>query len=101
LNSAADAIFGQKTFFGGIGALTRQQRSTRGLSAKRMKMADGRGKPASELHLNTKCCMEMGFDCVDGEPPAAAAKLRSGMDLVLSLLAIMTSILNIQHLVSQ
>jgi hypothetical protein len=40
-------------------------------------MVDGRGKLASELHLNTSCCMEMGFDCVDGEPPAAAAKLRS------------------------
>jgi hypothetical protein len=64
-------------------------------------MGDGRGKPASELHLNTSCCMETGFDCVDGESPAAAAKLCSGIDLVLSLLAIMTSILNIQHQVSQ
>ncbi len=47
--------------------------------------------------------MEIGFDCVGGESPAAAAaaKFCSGMDLVLSLLAIMTSILNIQHQVSQ
>jgi hypothetical protein len=45
--------------------------------------------------------MEMGFDCVDGEPLAAAAKLCSAMDLVLSVLAIMTSILNIKHQVSQ
>jgi hypothetical protein len=87
--------------------LTQQQQTTRGLSAKRMKMGgtkmgDGHGKPPSELHLNTSCCMETGFDCVGGESPAAAAaKLCSGMDLVLSLLAIMTSILNIQHLVSQ
>ncbi len=88
--------------------MTQQQQTTRGLSAKRMKMGgtkmgDGHGKPPSELYLNTSCCMETGFDCVGGESPAAAAaaKLCSGIDLVLSLLAIMTSILNIQHQVSQ
>jgi hypothetical protein len=41
-------------------------------------MGDGHGKAASELHLNTSCCMETGINFVDGESPAAAAKLRPG-----------------------
>ncbi len=66
----------KETLYGGIAGLTWQRR-TRRLSSKRKKMVDGRCNP-EELHLNNVNLMEMGYEYVDGEPPAAAAKLRSG-----------------------
>jgi hypothetical protein len=65
-------------FFSGIAAFTRQ-RTTRGLQNKRKKTVDGSSKIASDLHLDTSDLIELEYECVDGEPPAAAAKLRSGM----------------------
>lgn len=64
-------------FFSGIAAFTRQ-RTTRGLQNKRKKMGEGGSKGAPELHLDTSELMELEYECVGGEPPAAAAKLRSG-----------------------
>ena len=49
------------------------------LQNKRKKMADGSTKTSSDLHLDTSDLMELDYECVAGEPPAAAAKLRSGM----------------------
>jgi hypothetical protein len=65
-----------------MAAYTRQ-RTTRGLPTKRTKIADGNSRIAPDLHLDTSDLMDMGYECVDGEPPAAAAKLRSGMSHVL------------------
>lgn len=60
-----------------------RQRTTRGLPTKRTKIADGNSRIAPDLHLDTSDLMDMGYECVDGEPPAAAAKLRSGTSHVL------------------
>jgi hypothetical protein len=49
-------------------------------------MADGSSKTAPDLHLNTSDLVELEYECVDGEPPAAAAKLRSGMFAFVSAL---------------
>jgi hypothetical protein len=57
--------------------LTRQQR-TRGSSSKRKNNVVDGSCNSTELHLNTVDLMDMGYEYVDGEPPAAAAKLRSG-----------------------
>lgn len=75
-----DSIFGKSTFFSGMSTSTyTRQRTTRGLTAKRRKVTDGSSKTAPELHVNTSDLLEMEYECVTGEPPAAAAKLRSGM----------------------
>jgi hypothetical protein len=65
-------------FFSGMGAFTRQ-RTTRVLQNKRSKSVDGSSKTAPDLHVDTSDLMELEYECVEGEPPAAAAKLRSGM----------------------
>jgi len=49
-------------------------------------MANGSSKTAPDLHLNTSDLVELEYECVDGEPPAAAAKLRSGMFAFVSAL---------------
>jgi hypothetical protein len=64
--------------------LTRQQR-TRGSSSKRKNNVVDGSCNSTELHLNTADLMEMGYEYVDGEPPAAAAKLRSGTQNMLLL----------------
>lgn len=74
----ADSRYEKKSFFSGIAAYTRQ-RTARGMPNKRKKMADGSSKTAPDLRLNTSDLVELEYECVDGEPPAAAAKLRSGM----------------------
>ena len=84
MNVVADSRYGKKMFFSGIAAFTRQ-RTTRGLQNKRKKMADGISKSAPDLHVDTSDLMELEYECVDGEPPAAAAKLRSGMFALLQL----------------
>lgn len=74
-----DKLHAKPTLFGGIAAFTRQ-RTSRALSAKRKKLGDEIIKKSPELYVNTKNLLEnMAYDCVDGEPPAAAAKLRSGI----------------------
>ncbi|KAG0563321.1 hypothetical protein KC19_8G021400 [Ceratodon purpureus] len=74
--SSEDSRYGKKMFFSGIAAFTRQ-RTTRGLQNKRKKMVDGSSKTTPDLHLDTSDLMELEYECVAGEPPAAAAKLRS------------------------
>ncbi|KAG0605748.1 hypothetical protein M758_9G084800 [Ceratodon purpureus] len=74
--SSEDSRYGKKLFFSGIAAFTRQ-RTTRGFQNKRKKTIDGSSRTAPDLHLNTSDLMELEYECVEGEPPAAAAKLRS------------------------
>ncbi|BBM97620.1 protein Mp1R-MYB12 [Marchantia polymorpha subsp. ruderalis] len=71
----SDEAQGKKAYYRGL-SYTRQ-RTSRGLPAKRKRMADGAPSSSPELHVNTSDLMELGFDCAEGEPPAAAAKLRS------------------------
>lgn len=74
----ADCGYGKKSYLGGMGAYTRQ-RTTRGAANKRRKVADGSPKTGPDLHLSSSDLMELEYECVGGEPPAAAAKIRSGM----------------------
>lgn len=67
----------KQTFFNGIAAFTRQ-RTSRRLPLKRKRLEDG-DTCSSDLHLKTNNLMDIGYDGVYGEPPAAAAKLRSGI----------------------
>ena len=80
--SIADLVLLKKTFFNGIAAFTRQ-RTSRGMPAKRTKLETGNCR-CPGLHLKTNDLMDnLGYDGgVEGEPPAAAAKLRSGMHLI-------------------
>ncbi|KAL2649668.1 hypothetical protein R1flu_017796 [Riccia fluitans] len=76
METATDSDEGQenKVYYRGL-SYTRQ-RTSRGLPAKR-KRADGAAPDTPELHENTIDVMELGLECPEGEPPAAAAKLRS------------------------
>lgn len=76
--------YGRKSYFGGSGAYTRQ-RTTRGLSSKRRKVADGSPRTGASLHLKSSDLMGVEYECVDGGPPAGAAKLRSGTFALLKL----------------
>jgi hypothetical protein len=71
----------KQTFFNGIAAFTRQ-RTSRRLPLKRKRLEDG-DIPSSNLHVKTNNPMDIGYDGVYGEPPAAAAKLRSGIFLII------------------
>ncbi|XP_073396906.1 uncharacterized protein [Physcomitrium patens] len=71
-----DCGYGKKSYLGGMGAYTRQ-RTTRGAANKRRKVADGSPKTGPDLHLSSSDLMELEYECVGGEPPAAAAKIRS------------------------
>ncbi|XP_073385981.1 uncharacterized protein [Physcomitrium patens] len=74
--SGEECEYGRKSYFGGSGAYTRQ-RTTRGLSSKRRKVADGSPRTGASLHLKSSDLMGVEYECVDGGPPAGAAKLRS------------------------
>ncbi|CAM6092477.1 unnamed protein product [Calypogeia fissa] len=71
----SDEGLAKKAYYGGL-SYTRQ-RTSRGFPAKRNKTADGSSTPGPDLHVNTTNLMDLGFECAEGEPPAAAAKLRS------------------------
>lgn len=77
----SDEGLSKKAYYGGL-SYTRQ-RTSRGFPAKRNKTADGSSTPGPDLHVNTNL-MDLGFECAEGEPPAAAAKLRSGNNYFLS-----------------
>lgn len=72
----------KKAYYGGL-SYTRQ-RTSRGFPAKRNKTSDRLSNPGPDLHVNTTNLMDLGFECAEGEPPAAAAKLRSGNNYILS-----------------
>lgn len=68
----------KQTFFNGIAAFTRQ-RTSRKLPLKRKRLEEG-DKSSYDLQVktNTNNHIDVEYDQVYGEPPAAAAKLRSG-----------------------
>jgi len=79
----------KQNFFNGIAAFTRQ-RTSRRLPLKR-KRFDEAEVVSSKLQVktNTSNHIDVEYNRILGEPPAAAAKLRSGIFLVIFILQLL------------